>query len=151
MVPHNQASVFAGLVLLGTAALLTAAPQDAAKLELRRAETKPAEGLVEATVSGTNTKIYLYKAVELSNSDIESARAVGEDSPGVEVTFSALGRGKAAKLSKEHRGKPLAILVDGKVVAAPIVRTDLGPAVLITGQFTKAEAERLANGLTGKK
>ena len=151
MLPRNQAPVFAGLVFLGTAALLTAAPQDVAKLELRRAETQPAEGLVEATITGTKTKIYLHKTVELSNADIESARVIGEDGPSVEVTFTALGRGKAAKLSKEHRGKPLAILVDGKVVAAPVVRTDLGPAVLITGQFTKAEAGRLANGPNGKK
>src|SRR5438067_1385222 len=48
MLHRQQVPVFTGLVLLGTAALLIAAPQDAAKLELRRAETKPAEGLVEA-------------------------------------------------------------------------------------------------------
>ena len=71
--------------------------------------------------------------------------------PNVEVTFSAIGQAKAAKLSKEHRDRPVAILVDGKVVAAPVVKTELGKMVVITGKFTKAEADRLANGLNRKK
>src|SRR5207247_6392329 len=41
MLHRKQAPVFAGWVLFGVSALLTAVTQDAAKLELRRAETTP--------------------------------------------------------------------------------------------------------------
>ena len=45
------------------------------KFELRRAESKPAEGLTEATVAGTKDKVYLHKEAALTNQDIAQAQA----------------------------------------------------------------------------
>jgi hypothetical protein len=36
---------------------------------------------------------------------------------------------------------------DGQVVMAPTLRSPIGSSAVITGKFTKAEAERIANGL----
>ena len=43
------------------------------KVEFRRAELTPAEGLIEATVVGSNKKVYLHKTVEISTADIAQA------------------------------------------------------------------------------
>jgi preprotein translocase subunit SecD len=49
-----------------------------------------------------------------------------------------------------HVGKPLAIVVNGTVVAAPTLRGAIHENALITGDFTRAEADEVAAGLTGK-
>ncbi len=117
-----------------------------AKVEIRRAETKAAEGLTEANVVGSESKIYLHKEAELSGADIASVGVTTdkEGAPAVEMTLTKEGAKKLAKVSEDHKDKPLAILVDGKVVFAPVVRATLGDKVVITGKFTKAEAEKLA-------
>lgn len=123
-----------------------------AKVEIRRCETKPAEGLVEAEVVGSKTKVYLHKTAELTNEDIAGANVVEKKDvkePAIEIVFTKKGHEKAEKLSKEHKGKPIAILIDGKVVAAPAVKSTLEQKVLITGAFTKAEAERIVKSLRG--
>jgi preprotein translocase subunit SecD len=45
----------------------------------------------------------------------------------------------------------LAILLNGKVVAAPTVRDKItGETLVLSGKFTKEEADRIAVGLRGK-
>jgi preprotein translocase subunit SecD len=41
----------------------------------------------------------------------------------------------------------VAILIDGEVVLAPIVRSAIGDEAMITGDSTQAEAERIAAGI----
>src|SRR4051812_34317336 len=83
--------------------------------ELRRAEGKPVEGLTEATVAGTKDKVYLHQEAALTNQDIARAQATTDagDKPAVEITLTEGGRKKLAKLTEDHQGKPLAILVAG--------------------------------------
>jgi preprotein translocase subunit SecD len=54
------------------------------------------------------------------------------------------------KLTEEHRDKPLAVLVDGKVISAPVVKSVISDKAEITGKFTKDEVEKLAKGIKGK-
>jgi preprotein translocase subunit SecD len=117
-----------------------------AKVEIRRAETKAAEGLTEATIVGSENKIYLHKEAELSGADIASVGVTTDKdgAPAVEMTLTKEGAKKLEKVSADHKDKPLAILVDGKVIFAPVVRATLGDKVVISGKFTKADAEKLA-------
>jgi preprotein translocase subunit SecD len=46
-----------------------------------------------------------------------------------------------------HIGKPVAILLDGLVVMAPVLRTPIGASARITGSFTRAQAERIVKGI----
>ena len=41
----------------------------------------------------------------------------------------------------------MAILIDGEVVMAPTVRVPIGASAVISGDFSKAEAERIINGI----
>jgi preprotein translocase subunit SecD len=121
------------------------------KIEIRRAETKAADGLTEATVAGTTEKVYLHKAADATNEDVAEARVVGDgEKSAIEVVFTKEGAKKMAALSERHLDKPVAVLIDGKVVAALVVKTKFSERARISGAFTKEEAEKIARGITGK-
>ena len=150
-----NALVAAPVFLSCVAAALTGPPAQGpgVRLEIRLAQDKPAEGLKEATVEGTKRKVYLHKATVLAAQDVAGAQATadGAGNPAVEIRFSGEGRKKLAVLTAEHPGKSLAILLDGKVVAAPVVRGPITDGkALVTGNLTKEETERIARAFHGK-
>ncbi|MDK2882330.1 MAG: preprotein translocase subunit SecD [Bacillota bacterium] len=88
--------------------------------------------------------------VWLTGKDLKNARFVydNENRPIVELEFSAEGAKKFADATKANLGKPLIILLDKKVVTAPIVRDVItnGKAV-IEGIASAEEAQRYAIAL----
>ncbi|HZI80620.1 MAG TPA: TonB family protein [Vicinamibacterales bacterium] len=146
------------LVVAGTAAtVLSALPltlpalgfQGGSSLEVRLAETQPAPGLVETVVPSSNQRIYLRPGAVVTGADVTSARVA--DTGGVysiNVTFSAAASNRLAEATKIHLGRPVAILLDGRVLAAPTLRSIIRGSAVITGDFTRGEAERIAAGLT---
>lgn len=122
-------------------------------LELRRAEFEPGDGLMKATVEGSGLPIYLHQAVELGNEDIAEAKGnvLEDDSLAVAVMFTAAGSAKMRRVSKEHRNKPLAIVVDGKVTSAPVLTGIISERGLITGPFTAEDIERIVEGLSRER
>jgi preprotein translocase subunit SecD len=125
----------------------------AVKVEFRRAEKEAAEGLIEATVEGSKDKVYLHKTADLTNDDIAEVKA-SEDTkkqPCLSITLTKDGAAKMKKISEEHRNKPLAILVDGKVLSAPVIKSVIADGkVQFTGKFTPAEIEKLVEAIQGK-
>jgi hypothetical protein len=127
--------------------------KSAVTVEFRLAETSRAEGLIEAPVAGTSQTIFLHKEPLLTNQDIADARVVLSEleEPAVDVRFVPTARQKMREATAAHRGKPIAILVDGRVVTAPIVTWQIGESARIQGAFSQEEAERIAKGLSGRK
>jgi hypothetical protein len=127
--------------------------KSAVRVEFRLAETSRAEGLIEAPVAGTSQTIFLHKEPLLTNQDIADARVVLSEleEPAVDVRFVPAARQKMREATGAHRGKPIAILVDGRVVTAPIVTWQIGESARIQGAFSDEEAERIAKGLSGRK
>jgi hypothetical protein len=124
----------------------------AVRFEVRLAETQAGSQLREATIAGTGDTIYLYEESVVTNSDIAAARAVEGDPPGtfaVMVKFTPEGASKMLHATQEHLGRPVAILIDGEVVAAPVVRSAISTSAQITGHFTRAEVDRIVGGLIG--
>jgi preprotein translocase subunit SecD len=39
------------------------------------------------------------------------------------------------------------MLIDGEVVAAPTLKSPIGDAAVISGDFTQSEAQRIADGM----
>jgi preprotein translocase subunit SecD len=155
--PENPMNVLSRRAALAAAAGLAFAlpaladDKPKTKVEFRRAETTAAEGLTEATITGTKEKVYLHKAADLTGADVASARVAGDaKDPAIEITFTDAGAKKAAKVSEDHADKPLAIVVDGKVLAAPVVRAKLGTTIRISGHFTDEEAAKLVKAINGK-
>ena len=142
-------------VVLALTLAIPAAPPPAAvvKIEIRLAEKEAAAGLTEATVPGTDQKVYLHKEAVITNADIAEAQAVKDknsDSYAVEMTLTKEAGERMAKVTGEHLDRPLAILVDGKLIAAPTVRTKVQQRVLISEKFTKEEAEKIVQGAKSK-
>jgi hypothetical protein len=126
--------------------------QAAANVEFRLAESQPGDGLFEVSVVGTPRKVYVHRDALVTNKDIAEARVVADDGePAVEVTFALPAQQRIRQATAGHLGKPLAILVDGEVINAPIVRFQISDSARIYGRFTREEAERIARSLTGQK
>lgn len=121
--------------------------------ELRLAETAPAGDLGSATVQGGSPArlIYLHPGFIVSNNDVESAEVVEERGRyAVQFSLDSDGAARMRKATAAHQGKPLAILIDGRVLAAPIIRTQIGGNGMIEAGFTKEEAERIAGGIVSR-
>jgi len=65
--------------------------------------------------------------------------------PVVSFTFDSQGSRKFADITRENVGKPFAILLDGKVITAPVINSPiLGGSGIIEGNFTIQTANDLA-------
>lgn len=109
---------------------------------------------------------YVSEKAELTHDDIVSAKVMkpfGEDDwYEVSVKLTPEGRGRLARLTRDHqphgaknnsdRGRALAIVVNGELVAAPIIQAEIntGEAVIM-GNFTKEEAVNLAVALNTRR
>jgi len=64
----------------------------------------------------------------------------------VAVSFQLNGQGgiRMRKFSSDHVGEVMAIVLDGRVVSAPVLRDAIGSDGQITGDFTPDEADALA-------
>ncbi|MFL5243190.1 MAG: SecDF P1 head subdomain-containing protein [Gemmataceae bacterium] len=124
-----------------------------AQVEFRLAEFEPGVGLTEATAPGSAKKVYLHKEPLITNFDIAEAqvREYEEGEPQIIVHFTAIGEQKMLEATTSHIGKPMAILVDGKVVTAPTIRSRISSSLSIVGHFTLEEADRIARSLGSQK
>ena len=124
--------------------------QASVRFEIRLAEDAPAPGLQPA--NGAGQTIYLHRDPVVGNIDIATARvtSVGPAEFGVDVTFTPSGAEKILRAMRDHVGKPVAMLVDGQVVASPSLKSAIHSSAFINGNFTRSEAERIANGMIGR-
>ena len=100
----------------------------------------------------TDSQINPARLPKLSRpQDDTSRKRTLTNNPAIAITFTKEGQKKFAELTRQHKGKPLAIIVDGKVLCAPTVRDEVsGDKAMISGSFTKEETEKIANGIKAK-
>ncbi len=106
--------------------------------------------LVEKDENGIQRQgspLLLKKKAELTGSGLKDAY-VGIDNnglPEVRLEFNRKGAGKFAKITGNNIDKRLAIVLDGKVFSAPVIRDRIpGGKAQISGRFTMTEAKDLA-------
>jgi preprotein translocase subunit SecD len=129
---------------MGGAATLHAAMQ----FEVRLAGEEPKPGVRRAADPTSGRTIYLDQEVVLTNRDIAATRVVTLPSGfGVEVQFTDGGAAKLRAGTVNNLGRQLAVIVDGKVLAAPTIRSAVSQLGVMSGPFTREEAERLAGGI----
>ena len=121
----------------------------AVRFEVRLAETQPAPGLIVARVAESDRLIYLHPELIVTNDDIAQSRVVqdGPDRFNIAVEFLEAGAERMRQATSAHVGRPVAVLIDGKVDIAPIVRSAISNSATITGDYSQAEAERIAEGI----
>lgn len=154
--PRSRTAVFVTSALMSVAvvalgvilwSLLNSNVQAAIRFEVRMAETRPTPGLQKAKVAGSERYVYLHSEVIVSNNDIAAVKVVQAGAPseyGISIKFNETGADKMRHATEAHIGKPLAILLDGQVMMAPVVRDSIGESAMITGHYTKAEAQNVA-------
>lgn len=85
---------------------------------------------------------------DLTGADLSSAGVVFDRNtgkPSISIQFTLEGGGKFEKITGEVVGKPLAIVLDGEVISAPVVQEKIsGGSAQITGNFTLDEAKQLS-------
>lgn len=125
----------------------------AVRFEVHLAELEPAPGLRKATVAGNGRTIYLHDESVVTNADVAEAHIAPGNPPdgiGIALTFTPGGSAKMARATEGHIGRPMAIMIDGEVVMAPTVRSVTSTDAVITGNYTRAEADRIVAGIIGR-
>lgn len=93
-------------------------------------------------------KIAVRRRVEVDGANLTDARAGQNNQNGewvVNFTFDALGTRRFADISRANVGHPFAIVLDDKVISAPVIREPItGGRGQISGSFTAASATDLA-------
>jgi preprotein translocase subunit SecD len=119
------------------------------KLEFRIAETKPANKLIKMSMYNTGDIFYVHNYVLLTNNDIKSAKfTTWQTRPGIELHMTDSGRVKWAKITEENIGRNIGMILNGKLVCAPLVRAKIDAGVaIINGIFTEEEAREIAAGI----
>ena len=72
--------------------------------------------------------------------------------PEVVLTFTDAGKIRFAEATRRHIGRQLAIIVDGQIVTAPLVREEItGGVAVVAGAFTVQEAHVIVDKIYGRK
>jgi preprotein translocase subunit SecD len=121
--------------------------------ELRLASHEKVEGWERILGPGPqNTPLWISPEVALTNADIARTYVdrAPDGKPYVGVLFTEEGALKMARLTKSHIGEFLAIMLNGRVTNAPVIRTEItGGRATIQGNFTEEEVESIAKELSG--
>ena len=123
----------------------------AVRFEIRLAEEEPRADRTAAGLQGSRRVVYLAPEPVVVNSDILSAEPIASDHGGfsVLVTFTDEGARKMHSATAAGVGSLLAVLLDGKVVAAPKITSVITGSAVITGNYSKDDAVRIAEGIQG--
>ncbi|MDX6741706.1 SecDF P1 head subdomain-containing protein [Actinocorallia sp. A-T 12471] len=89
--------------------------------------------------------------IEVKRVSSVDVQALPDGTYGVVLHLLSGDRGEFEELTAKASGKQLVLVVAGRVVTAPTVDAPIkGGRVMLTGQFTEPDADRLAFELTGK-
>ena len=86
------------------------------------------------------------KRVLISGDMLDDARpAFGQNNdPVVNFTLNSTGGARFGKVTGQNIGRPFAIVLDGKVVSAPVIQAQIFSSGQISGRFSIAETDELA-------
>lgn len=105
-------------------------------------------GSYVAYMKDGNQPILLQERAVMTGDLLDDARMRIQSTynePYVEISFSREGGRIFERVTSENTGKRLAIILDGKVYSAPVIREAIsGGKAIIEGRFTDAEASDLA-------
>jgi beta-lactamase regulating signal transducer with metallopeptidase domain len=165
--PDSRAlgSIAAALVLLVAALFFASAwprataqvarPGSVLQFRLVRGENEsaPAEKLpfANSPYKRNQPDLYVRREILLDGSHITEAKVVKDPinrAPQINVKLDAEGKERFAKITRENIDRQLAVVLEGKILTAPVIRDEIaGGQISITGSFTEEEATALAKKL----
>jgi protein-export membrane protein SecD len=123
-------------------------------LEFRLAGEPSAQA--ELAVASTSEEIAkafakAYIPTGLTGAQLEKAALVfgqGSPSPIISISFNDEGKKILSEVTKNNIGKVMAIFLDGQMLSAPVIQSEIpNGQAQITGQFTAEEAKQLVQDL----
>ena len=146
MLKHLIAAIIFLSILFGCS------ENEKATLEFRIAEDEPAADLTEMVFGPTGETFYLHNEILVKQQDVESAGVVNQqERPAIELILTPEGAKKFERLTAQNIGKRCGMILNGKLLSAPIIRDTIsGGHAIISGIFTESEAEDIAKGLNKK-
>ena len=134
--------------LLGRTAKLTFQLVDmriSATEAIQRGRTPPGSILMQSA-SDDGRSYVIEKRVMVSGEMLDGATATFDQNnrPAVSFTLNPAGARRFGKVTGENIGRPFAIILDGKVVSAPTIQSQIFGSGQITGDFSVAETNELA-------
>lgn len=141
---YKKRSSLVGLIVIMLASVVTGQ----VPLEIRAASSSATSGWRQMRAPGQGTAVWVSPTNQLTSADVARAevRTLGNGDPAVAVVFTDEGARKMADLSAAQMSRPIAILLDGRLVWAPVVRTTIGKEAVLSGGpggLTPAEIQRL--------
>src|SRR5688572_7472747 len=139
----NKAFVIVGVIVTLLAGILNGQTP----VEIRAASSTAVSGW-RLMSSPAGAPLWVAPTVQLTSADIARAEA-GTDpqvGPHVSILLTDDGAREMSELSGAQADKPIALLLDDKVIWAPIVRGSMGKEVRLTGGnggLTQAQIDRL--------
>jgi preprotein translocase subunit SecD len=83
---------------------------------------------------------------------LQAARVVRSgDAFGVEVTFTRAGTAKMRAVTSANVGRRLAVIVDGRLIASPVVRSAIAELGVLSGDYAQVEAQRIAAAIVPRR
>jgi preprotein translocase subunit SecD len=137
---------------------------ETAKMDFRMVDTSispeqaqqgrlPPESELLPNAQAPQTSTVVKKQVLVSGGDLTDAQAAFDQRTGepiVNFRFNTVGARRFAQATSENVGLPFAIILDGKVISAPVIREPItGGQGQISGGFTVEQANDLAIQLRG--
>lgn len=116
-------------------------------VEIRAASASAVSGWQQMSSPGGNP-LWVAPTVRLTSADIAraEARSLADGGPAVALVLTDEGAKKMSELSAAQANKPIALILDGQVIWAPIVRGSIGKEAVLTGGkggLTQAQIDRL--------
>jgi preprotein translocase subunit SecD len=115
--------------------------------ELRLAENGPVRGLtIEVSVKGSRQRTYVHYRALLTNADLLKASVVEDRGRfGIALTLDPKAAVEVREATARHSGRPVAVVLDGDVVAVWTLRSPLSDPVVLPTAFTREEADRISS------
>jgi preprotein translocase subunit SecD len=126
--------------------LFAGIPQTLAQLSIRAASADPVEGWQKMNVEHSNRVAWVAPTEALTANDIEKARPELDrwGDTRIVVVFTEAGAKKMRDLTIAQKDKAIALVVDGKLMWCPIVRSEFsGKESALTGALTQEEVDRI--------
>jgi protein-export membrane protein SecD/preprotein translocase SecF subunit len=111
------------------------------------ADTEVAIGAEGTATTGGHEEYLVRRVADITGRDLRNARAILDENgrPAVAFSLTRDGADRFARLTGDHVGRHLAIILDGRVQSAPQIEDRIaGGEGYIRGQFTQQEAADLS-------
>jgi len=146
----NKSFVLVGMIVT----LLAGVLNGQSIVEIRAAASTAVSGW-QQMASPNGEMLWVSPATSLTSADIERAEAANtpDAGPGINIVLTDAGAQKMAALSEAQINKPIALILDGHVIWAPVIRGKINKLGRLTGGdggLTQQQIDRLLASFKAK-